>query len=76
MSNLNQSHTDPSNAEDQWAKEALKSTLDICFLNERLVSAGLFPTYIQAMTSSAELLQFKRFLDRLLLGRQALLKAG
>lgn len=76
MNNPNQSHTDPFNADNQWAKDAVKSTLDICFLNERLVSAGIYPTYIQAMTSSAELLLFKQFLDRLLLGRQALLKVS
>jgi hypothetical protein len=73
-SNLNKSHTEPSNADDQWAKGAVRSMLDICGLNASVVTAGLFPTYIHAMTSDVELLQFKAFLDRMLAGHRAYLK--
>lgn len=72
----NQSHTDQSNAENQWAKEAVRSMLDICGLNATVVAAGLFPTYIHAMSSDVELLQFKTFLDKMLAGHRAYLKVG
>lgn len=72
----NRTHTEPSNAESQWAKEAVRSMLDICGLNATVVAAGLFPTYIHAMSSDAELLHFKTFLDRMLAGHRAYLKVG
>lgn len=72
--NLNRSHTEPSNADNRWAKDAVRSMLDICGLNASVVVAGIFPTYIHAMTSDVELLQFKEFLDRMLVGRRAFLK--
>lgn len=76
-SNLNRgSHTEPSDVDNRWAKDAVRSTLDICGLNASVVAAGLFPTYIHAMASDAELLQFKAFLDRMVAGHRAFLKVG
>lgn len=75
-SNPNQSHTDNKNTEDQWAKNAVRSMLDICGLNASVVAAGLFPSYIHEMRSDNELLQFKTFLDQMLAGRRAYLKIG
>lgn len=74
--NLNRSHTEPSSAEDRWAKDAVRSMLDICGINASVVAAGLFPTYIHEMRSDAELLQFKGLLERMLAGRRIFLKVG
>ena len=74
MNNLNRSRTEPSNTEVEWAKKAVRSMLDICGLKASVVSAGLFNTYIHAMTADAELLQFKSFLDQMLAGHRAFLK--
>lgn len=72
----NRSSTEALKAEDQWAKTAVRSMLDICGLNANLVAAGLFPTYIQHMSSTQELHEFKRFLDKLVSGDRIYIKVG
>lgn len=71
---LNQSHTQLKKPDEDWAKEALKSTIDICVLNATVVNAGLFPSYLHEMESGEELKQFKQFLDALATGRRLLYK--
>lgn len=71
---LNRTSSVVSNAEDQWAKSAVRSVLDICGLNANLVAAGLFPTYIQEMKTTQELAEFKAFLDKLVSGNRVFIK--
>lgn len=71
---LNRTSSVVFNAEDQWAKSAVRSVLDICGLNANLVAAGLFPTYIQEMKTTQELAEFKAFLDKLVSGNRVFIK--
>lgn len=72
----NRSSTEALNAEDQWAKTAVRSMLDICGLNANLVAAGIFPTYIQHMSTTQELFEFKQFLDKLVSGNRYHIKVA